>query len=442
MPVPPAPLEVLETAARERAVTPDHVAGFVRGWIGGVVSDAQMAAWCAAADRWGLSDDALAALTNALLASGDRLELGRLGPVGDVVPTASIGGAAGIVAAPLAAALGVTPAVLVEAAHGWFGGRLDALAAVPGFACSPSLRSYLTGVRDGSCQTVATPERVAPAMARLVALAEQTGMLHGSPVMTALLAARTLAGGAPAVVIDAPYGSAALFDDARGARESMEAITAAADRWGRRVGWVMAPADAPRGRVVGPSLTMTAVAELLGGGGPADDRAVAMALAGRLAELLGTVGDGNGREAAGRALADGSALAAAEAWFAQAGADPNVLHDPESHLPSAPLRLEVVARRAGVVTAIDARSVGDAVRRLGAGRLHAAQVLDPGVGVEVLIGVGEPVDSGEPLAIVHARHQAMGDASVQAVAAAFTVGAGLESDTTFDVVTDRDARAS
>ena len=162
---------------------------------------------------------------------------------------------------------------------------------------------------------------------------------------------------------------------------------------------------------------------------------------------MGDVGTGAAvaasvHEAAGRALADGSALAAAEAWFAQAGADPNVLHDPESHLPSAPLRLEVVARRAGVVTAIDARSVGDAVRRLGAGRLHAAQVLDPGVGVEVLIGVGEPVDSDEPLAIVHARHQAMGDASVQAVAAAFTVGAGLESDTTFDVVTDRDARAS
>jgi thymidine phosphorylase len=173
--------------------------------------------------------------------------------------------------------------------------------------------------------------------------------------------------------------------------------------------------------MVGNALEVREAADVLRGGGPADLRQIAARMAGELAEAAGVVPSGEGVRSASRSLADGRALAAAERWVAAQGGDPAVWTEPNV-LATAPLGVPVLASADGVVTAIAARQIGEAVRRLGAGRLHRSQTVDHAVGVELLAKVGEPVVAGEPIAMVHARDSWLVEGCVADIGGAVTIG--------------------
>jgi thymidine phosphorylase len=160
---------------------------------------------------------------------------------------------------------------------------------------------------------------------------------------------------------------------------------------------------------------------VLRGEGPDVVRALAVGMAGDLAEAAGVVPAGEGRERAVGALGDGAALQAAERWVEAQGGDPGVWTDPTA-LPAAPLRVEVQAPRAGTVAGVGARAVGEAARWLGAGRLHPMQSLDPVAGIEVLVRAGDAVEEGEPLAVVHAREDGAASRARDMAEAAFAIG--------------------
>jgi pyrimidine-nucleoside phosphorylase len=419
---PLAPLELLERSRRGDPVDPASIEAFVDAWLAGGVSDAQVAAWCMAVCLRGLDAEGTTALTRAMIASGDRLELDRLGPVGDKHSTGGVGDSTTLVVAPLAAALGVRVAKMSGRGLGHTGGTLDKLESIAGYRVELELEDFVRQVRDVGLAVVSTTARLVPADKRLYALRDQTGTVTSPALIASSIMSKKLAGGAQAIVLDVKAGSGAFFPDRAAALEAAEAMVALGRPWGREVRYLVTAMAQPLGHMVGNALEVRGAAEVLTGGGPHDLRELATRLAGRLAEAAGVVPEGDGPMRAEAALHDGAALAAAERWVEAQGGDPAVWTEPD-RLPAAPLTLPVAAPADGRVRALDARAIGEAARWLGAGRLHPEQTLDLAVGVELRAKVGDEAVAGEPLAVVHARDPELGARGVEMVDAAYAVDA-------------------
>ena len=397
-----APLEVIERTRRAEPVDAASVEAFVRSWIEGTTADSLMAAWCMAACLVRLGSEQVEALTRALIASGDRLELASLGPTGAVHSTGGVGDTTPLVAVPLAHALGVRVATMAGRGLGHTGGTIDKLDAIPGYEADLPLARFVRQVRDVGIAVISPTERLTPAERRLEALRDATGTTPAAGVVAASTMSRAIAGGTGAVAVELMCGDGGHLGTLDEARQAAELMTALAAPWGRRVRWIVTDMSRPRGRCVGNALEVGEAGAVLRGEGPADVRELAVRMAGDLAEAAGVVAEGQGRQAAEGALGDGRALASAERWIEAQDGDPGVWTDPGA-LPMAPVRFDVPAPREGWVTGVGARGIGEVARWLGAGRLHADQALDPVAGVELLATVGDRVGAGDPLAVIHAR---------------------------------------
>jgi pyrimidine-nucleoside phosphorylase len=404
MAAPLAPVEVIERSRRGEPVDAESVGSFVRSWLDGVADDALMSAWCMVACLRGMPREQVDALTRALVASGDRLELGSLGPTGDTHSTGGVGDSTTLVAAPLAAALGVRVAKTSGRGLAHTGGTVDKLEAIPGFQAELPLGRFVRQVKEVGIAVTSQTSRLTPGDRRLYALRDATGTVPAAGLIAASIMSKKIAGGAGAVALDVKAGSGGFFDSPEAAREAAELMASLAAPWGRRVRWTVTAMDQPLGRCVGNALEVGEAAEVLRGGGPPDLRDLAVRVAAELAEAAGVVPDGEGAERARAALRGGAALAAAERWVEAQDGDPRVWTDPAA-LPGAPVREDVAAPAPGWVAALDARGIGEAARWLGAGRLHADQTVDPVVGVEVLAKVSDEVADGQPVAVVHARDE-------------------------------------
>ncbi len=416
-----APLELLERTRRGAPVDPESVAAFVQSWSDGVVGDPQMAAWCMAVCIQGLDMPATQALTRAMVASGDRLELGKFGPTGDKHSTGGVGDAISLVVAPLAASLGVKVAKMSGRGLGHTGGTLDKLESIPGMKVDLELTDFVRQLRDVGVVVVGANERLVPADKRLYALRDQTATVQSPSLIASSIMSKKIAGGAQAIVLDVKVGSGAFFEDVASAREAAEIMVALGAPWGRDVRYIISRMDEPLGLMVGNALEVAGAAEVLRGGGADDLRELSIRIAGSLAEAAGVVPAGEGMAAASDALVSGAALLTAERWVEAQGGDPAVWTD-ASLLPAAPFMLDVPAPADGYVTRLDARQVGEAARWLGAGRLHPSQRVDPSVGIALAATIGDPVTAGAPLAVVHCRDPQVGDRAVQMMRDAYGFG--------------------
>ena len=423
MAAPLAPVEVIERSRRGEVVDPESVDSFVRSWLDGTADDAQMAAWCMVGCLRGMAPEHVEALTRALLASGDRLELGALGPTGDLASTGGVGDTTTLVAAPLAAALGVRVAKMTGRGLAHTGGTLDKLEAIPGFRGELPLGRFVRQVTEVGIATIAHTSRLTPGDRRLYALRDATGTVPAAGLIAASVMSRRIAGGAGAIALDVKAGEGGFFPDQDEARAAAELMASLAEPWGRRVRWTVSSMAQPLGRCVGNALEVREAGEVLRGGGAPDLRELAVRLAAELAEACGVAPEGEGAGRAAEALTSGAALEAAERWVEAQDGDPDAWTDPGA-LPTAPVRDEVLAEGAGWVGAIDARAVGEAARWLGAGRLHPDQSVDPVAGIELLAKVGAEVAGGQPLAVVHARDEWAAQRAREMVAGGVRIAAG------------------
>lgn len=401
---PLAPLEVIERTRRGEPVDAPSVEAFVRSWTDGTAADSLVAAWCMAASFTGLDRVQVDALMRGLIASGDRLELGSLGPTGDIQSTGGVGGSASLVAAPLAAALGVRVATIGGHGVGCTGGIIDTLQAIPGFDTDLPLARFVRQVRDVGIAITSQSPRLVPAERRLEELRDATGTGTASGVVAASVLARAIAGGAEAVVVHVPVGGGANLPGPAVASAEATLMAELAVPWGRTLRWVVTDQSVPRGRGVGNALEIREAGSVLRREGPDEVRDLAIRLAGDLAEAAGVVAPGEGSAAASAALGEGRALAHAERWVEAQGGDRAVWSNPGA-LPMAPVRVDVLADRGGWVAALPARRIGELSRWLGGGRLHANQRVDPVVGIEISATTGDPVQEGDPILVIHARDE-------------------------------------
>ncbi|GAO02285.1 thymidine phosphorylase [Anaeromyxobacter sp. PSR-1] len=394
--------EIIHAKRDGRPLPADAIAALVDGFTRGEVPDYQMAAFCMAVFFRGMDDGEVRALTEAMLRSGDVLDLSDVpGAKVDKHSTGGVGDKVSLALAPLAAACGVKVPMISGRGLGHTGGTLDKLEAIPGFRVDLPVERFRALVREVGACLVGQTARLAPADRKLYALRDVTATVESIPLIAASIMSKKLAEGIDALVLDVKVGSGAFMKRPEDARALARTLAAIGRGMGKRVTALLTAMDQPLGRAVGNALEVAEVVELLRGGGPADLRAVTveltaeMLLAGGVAAELAAA-----RAAVERAIADGSGLAKLEEIVAAQGGDVAVIRDP-SRLPRAAGTYPVPAPAAGFVQAVDTEAVGLAAVALGAGRARVEDPVDPAVGILVERKLGDRVERGEPLCVVH-----------------------------------------
>lgn len=419
-------LRPAELIARKRdggELSAEEIDALVAGYVADRIPDYQVAAFLMAVYFRGLSADELAALTDAMVRSGETIDLGPLAARAvDKHSSGGVGDKTSLVLVPLVASAGVPVPKLSGRGLGHTGGTLDKLEAIPGLRTALDHRAFLAQVERIGCAIAAQTARLVPADARLYALRDVTGTVESIPLIAASIMSKKLAGGARSILLDVKCGRGAFMKTEEAARALAAQMLAIGRRAGRRTTAVVSGMDAPLGRAVGNALEVAEAIDTLRGAGPPDLTELCLTLGGVMLVLGGAAPTPEaGRAELRRRLAQGQALERFQAMVAAQGGDPAAVERPE-RLPRAPVQAAVPAPRGGVVVAIDATAVGLAAMRLGAGRATKEEAIDPAVGVVIERPVGVEVDRGEALAIVHARDERAAAAAAAEVAAAVAIG--------------------
>jgi pyrimidine-nucleoside phosphorylase len=394
--------EIIHAKRDGRALPAEAIASLVDGFTRGEVPDYQMAAFCMAVFFRGMDEAEVAALTGAMLRSGDVLDLSDVpGVKVDKHSTGGVGDKVSLALAPLAAACGVKVPMISGRGLGHTGGTLDKLEAIPGFRVDLPVERFRALVREVGACLIGQTERLAPADRRLYALRDVTATVESIPLIAASIMSKKLAEGIDGLVLDVKVGSGAFMKRREDARALARTLVGIGRGTGKRVRALLTGMDQPLGRAVGNALEVVETVELLRGGGPDDLREITVALTAEMLRLAGLAADpAAARARVEAAIADGSGLAKLEEIVRAQGGDPAAVRDPD-RLPRAAGTYDVPAPGAGYVAAIDTEAIGLAAVALGAGRARVEDRVDPAVGLVIAKKLGDPVERGEPLCRVH-----------------------------------------
>jgi pyrimidine-nucleoside phosphorylase len=386
------------------ALTPEEWSALIVDYTAGRIPDYQISALLMAVLLRGLERPELAALTDAMLASGQRLNFdGWNVPRVDKHSTGGVGDKVSLVLAPLVAACGVAVPMMSGRGLGHTGGTLDKLESIPGFSTQLSLAQARAQVQKLGCALIGQTPEIAPADKKLYALRDVTATVEAIPLIAASIMSKKLAEGLSALVLDVKHGEGAFLPEtARGLELAKTMIALGEDRGCPTVALLTAM-DRPLGRACGNALETEEAILALRGEGPEDLMEVTYALG---IEMLLAAGVEKTSTRARKKLEDalGSGLAAEkfERVIEAQGGNPKVVED-ASVLPQA-LAVEVFAApETGVVTHVRPRIIGRAVVSLGGGRMKVEDPVDPTVGFVITVKPGDKVLAGEPIASVFAR---------------------------------------
>jgi pyrimidine-nucleoside phosphorylase len=384
----------------------------------GDVPDYQLAAFCMAVYFRGMSSAETFALTDAMVRSGEQIDiasaLGRR--VVDKHSTGGVGDKATLAVGPIVAACGVPFGKMSGRGLGHTGGTLDKLEAIPGFRVELSTDDFIAQVRDVGIAVVGQTANLVPADKKLYGLRDVTATVDSVPLIAASIMSKKIASGADAIVLDVKVGDGAFMKSVAEARVLAEAMIDLGRSAGRDVVCELTDMDQPLGRAVGNALEVREAVATLRGEGPDDLTELVLASCAHLLALsdLGVDRD-EGRRRAERAIADGSAMEAYERWVRAQGGDP------DAELPKARFIREVFASRDGYVQRLAALPIGLAALHLGAGRRSKDDAIDHAVGVICRKKRGDEVEEGEPLAEIHARDEATADDAASTVLGAYVI---------------------
>jgi pyrimidine-nucleoside phosphorylase len=414
------PAEVIERKRDGKELPAEELRELVLGYTRDEIPDYQMAAFLMAVYFRGLSGAETHALTDAMIASGETIDLGRaLGRTCvDKHSTGGVGDKTSIAVGPVVAACGVPFGKMSGRGLGHTGGTLDKLEAVPGYRVELTTEQFVEQVREIGLAIIGQSADLVPADKRLYALRDVTATVDNLSLIAASIMSKKLAGGADAIVLDVKVGDGAFMKTLEDAQALGEAMIELGRRAGREVVCLVTDMDQPLGRAVGNALEIREAVATLRGDGPPDFTDLVLSSAAHLLALsdLG-IDEAQGLHRAKQAIDDGSALAAYERWIRAQGGDPD-----EAALPQAPVVREVVAEQSGFVRRLGAIQVGVAALHLGAGRATKEDEIDHAVGVVCRKKRGDAVEAGEALAEVHARDDAAAREAALAVLAAYELG--------------------
>lgn len=375
----------------------------IRSYVAGTVPDYQMSALLMASYFNGLTDEELGALTDAMLQSGARLTFGPdVPPRVDKHSTGGVGDKVSLVLAPLVASVGLAVPMMSGRGLGHTGGTLDKLETIPGFRTNLTLEDAKLQIERIGCAMIGQTEQIAPADRKLYALRDATATVESIPLIAASIMSKKLAEGLNGLVLDIKTGSGAFMKTVEESQALAETMIRLGHERGCPTVALVTAMDRPLGLACGNALETAEAIAVLHGGGPEDVRDLVVALGVEMLVLGGLEADRD--RAASQllgALASGAALEKFREVIEAQGGDARVLDD-VSLLPQAPTVISVTSSASGFVAAIPPRPIGRAIHQLGGGRSKMDDSIDPSVGIVFRVRPGDRVESGQPLADIHA----------------------------------------
>ncbi|WP_248241293.1 thymidine phosphorylase [Microbacterium kunmingense] len=411
----PEPFDAVDVIRAKRdggAVAEDALRWMIDAYTRGYVSDAQMSAFTMAVLLNGMSRDEIRVMTDAMIASGERMSFDGLGKTTvDKHSTGGVGDKITLPLAPLVAAFGVAVPQLSGRGLGHTGGTLDKLESIPGWRAALSNEELRAQLRDVGAVICAAGSGLAPADKRLYALRDVTGTVEAIPLIASSIMSKKIAEGTAALVLDVKFGSGAFMQDIDRARELARTMVGLGTDSGVATTALLTDMNTPLGLAIGNANEVRESVEVLAGGGPADVVELTVALAREMLALAGQPdADVEG------ALRDGRAM---DVWRQMIRAQDG---DPDAALPTARETHTVTAPRSGVVSRMDALPFGIAAWRLGAGRARAEDAVVHAAGIDLHVKPGDQVAEGAPVFTLSGDDPARFARALDALEGAWDIG--------------------
>ncbi len=395
----------------------------ISGYTHGEIPDYQMAAWLMAVWIRGINRSELASLTEAMLCSGQVLNLARIpGRKVDKHSTGGVGDKTSLILAPIVAAGGLTVPMISGRGLGHTGGTLDKLESIPGFNVNLSLEQFLSVLRECGMGLIGQTAEIAPADKKIYALRDATSTVENIGLICASIMSKKLAEGIDALVLDVKTGSGAFMKREEDSVLLAELMVETGVRMGKKVVALITDMNQPLGRMAGHSNEIAECIDVLGGGGPADLVELSVELSAWmffLGERTKSLDDG--RLLAEALISTGEAKEKFKQAISLQGGNERIVDDPQL-LPQARSHVDVPSPSAGFITATNCEQLGTALATLGGGREKKEDSIDHAVGLEFHKRIGDRVEKGEPLATIHYNSGAKLAEAQSLIAASYEIG--------------------
>jgi pyrimidine-nucleoside phosphorylase len=400
-----------------------EIDAFINGYTRGDIPDYQVSAWLMAVLLKGMTRGETAALTDAMLRSGEVLDFSDLRtPKVDKHSTGGVGDKTSLVLAPVVAAGGLLVPMISGRGLGHTGGTLDKLESIPGFNVNLPVMQFRKVLETCGCAMIGQTAEIAPADRKIYALRDVTATVESPFLICASIMSKKLAEGIDGLVLDVKTGSGAFMKKEEDAAYLAELMVETGERMGKKMAALLTDMDQPLGYYAGNSLEVIEVLEVLRGGGPKD----LVDLCHELAAWMFLLGDkvksiAEGRQLSRQIIDSGKALEKFRQMVELQGGDPRAVDDP-SLLPKAQHVLEITSPRSGFLTAIQCEQTGVACVILGGGRERKEDSVDPSVGFVLHKKVGDKINAGESLCTVHYNSQERAARATALLEASFQIG--------------------
>lgn len=401
----------------------EEVRWLIDRYTAGAVGDDQMAAFAMAVFFRGMGAGELAALVEAMMASGAVIDLSKIpGIKVDKHSTGGVGDKISLCLAPLVAACGVPVPMISGRALGHTGGTLDKLQAIPGFRVDLDESRFVDLVEKQGLALIGQTERLVPADRKLYALRDVTSTVESIPLIAASIMSKKLAEGIDALVLDVKVGSGAFMKTMDEARTLARTMISIGERMNKKVRALLTDMSQVLGSACGNANETWEAIEVLKGGGPSDVVELTVELGAEMLKLGGVAESlEDGKTRIRRAIKDGRGLEKLRRLVEAQGGDPRALDD-RAVMPVAKHKASVVFERSGVITGFKTAEIGRAAMILGAGRARTQDPVDFSVGLFMRVRQGDLAEPGRVLAELEYNDESKLEAAKAALLSAVELG--------------------
>ena len=399
-------VDLIEKKQAGLALSQEEIKFLIAGYTDGTIPDYQMSALAMAIYFQGMTEEEASYLTMAMVKSGDEIDLSAIhGVKVDKHSTGGVGDTTTLVLAPLVAACGVPVAKMSGRGLGHTGGTTDKLEAIPGFSVTLSPQDFIDHVNRYKIAVVGQSGNLTPADKKLYALRDVTGTVQSIPLIASSIMSKKIAAGADAIVLDVKTGEGAFMKTLADAEALAHTMVKIGHQVGRKTLAVISDMSQPLGYMIGNALEVKEAIQTLQGKGPEDLTELCLVLGGQMLLAANRVTSlEEGKALLKEQIDSGRALEVFKTFLANQGGDTRIVDNPDL-LPQARYQILFLAQSSGLVSQWVADEVGVAAMMLGAGRETKEDIIDPAVGIELCVKVGDPIQAGQPLAILHSNRE-------------------------------------
>ncbi|WP_078576936.1 pyrimidine-nucleoside phosphorylase [Salipaludibacillus agaradhaerens] len=399
-------VDLIEKKRNGQSHTKEEIRFIIKGYTDESIPDYQMSAWAMAVFFQDMSEEEKAWLTEAMVHSGDTIDLSAIeGIKVDKHSTGGVGDTTTLVLAPLVASIGVPVAKMSGRGLGHTGGTIDKLEAIKGFNVEISNDTFIELVNKNKAAVIGQTQNLTPADKKLYGLRDVTATVNSIPLIASSIMSKKIASGADRIVLDVKTGAGAFMKELSQAKKLAEAMVTIGNNLGRQTSAIISDMSQPLGFMVGNALEVKEAIDTLKGEGPEDLTDLCLTLGSHMAVLAGKAESlERAKEILQEAIDSGKAIEQFKVFIAAQEGDATVVDYPEK-LPQASYKIDVLSESEGFVSGIVADQIGTAAMLLGAGRATKSSEIDLAVGLELKKKIGDTISIGEPLVTIHANNE-------------------------------------